>query len=846
MVQESEQMKKKFKKIKSGIVFILIGLLINSWIFVSPVAAANLPENRKIQKNYNEQSELYTIWLRLVEHQKYDQAVLALHDKYKLSDMNSIAMITKLDQKETALILLKKYTVNYRPQVRETASLYQYAIELARRNNLQEALTLLGWLYANNRQNRSILEDYIVVAGWAGHNRQAIRLFETSTLPSAEDLPVYVLNGIGGSYYNLQNFAKAEYYFAEAAAHEDHFARIWQAQSYFRMGQRQKANQLYEGLLKANPQDIEVLRSQISMNLWAGNNEEALEKLQQIKKLSIRDPEVLKAVDDDMAIAYIRLSENGKAILLLKPYVDNGQANVFMQADYILALKGYEDYGNAISEGQKLWKDWSNVPIYGLQACADSYVRLGEIKKALPIYRYITQRDPKYKGITLTLGFSNLMEGHIAEGLKQYDRMIKGDRQAADIALFDAYYFFTLGKYEAGKSLYALVLHRYPDIGLYRREYADTLQDNNMEREAFQQYHSLTQVTASMPQGLQGVVSMAVNRGDYHAAHQALTKLQTAYANSKESYYAAKRYAERIRGQLDADFSTNSDYQGYTTSSWQIKTGQNLLPDSNYSILTQRNRTKIISSDSGLKTTLDSEGVGVGFKDIACDYQLWYDHYHNNGTFNGYSFHSDYYPNDHLAFGFAVSQAPLAYSPESLNPQSAGDEDSRIMTNNYTFRTHIKQGKREDYDISYTHSRYSDNNTVNSCAFDWTKTLLYNDGHESYRTLYWGQDRWKLQRPELYDSPAQRNTYGISREEIWKYHKKFSWDLTYALEFGKDSSEATELQPHVGLSYVYQFTPTKKLTLSAEYGLRTDRTNGRDALSHFSYRQYGIDYTMNW
>jgi tetratricopeptide (TPR) repeat protein len=843
-------MKKKSKKLKSGVMVSLLGLLVNSCIFELPVAAAAAAIPGRTAQNV--QNKRVKGWLQWVEQQKYDQAVIALHNGKKRNDIDNIAEITALKQKNVVLELLKNYVAKYRPHKRDIDSLHRYAVELARGNRLQEALTLLGWLHDNQPQNTAILEDDIVVSGWARQYRQVVHLFETSTLPEAVTVPAYVLNGVGGAYYNLQNFAKAETCFAKAAAQNNHFARIWQAQSYYRLGERQKADQIYAALLNNNPQDIDVLRSQASMNLWGGHNEEALAELKHLKKLPINDPAIVKAVDYNLAIAYMRLDEAGNAILLLKPYVDKGQADAFMQSDYVLALFDYGDYEKATLEAQRLWKDWSKVPTFGLQAYADSYVRMGKIKnnveimkKALPIYEYILQkRDKNNKDAFLSMGFSYLMEGDISQGLPRYDQAIEGNRKVAEIALSDAYYFFSLGKFRAGKSLYELVLQRYPSVSLYRREYADQLENQGMDREAFRQYQILKNTQGGQIDGLQGEVNMTIRSGDYRSADHALKTLQVVHPESMDTFYADKEYAERVKGQLAMNVSTTADYKGYSTTAWTLNAGQTIQKDSNYEILTQWGRSKISSQTAN--TILKTRGIGVGFKDMACDYQLWYNHYQNNGTFNGYNFDSHYYPSDHLSFDVGVSRAPLEYSPESLDPQLAGDTDSRIMTNNYTFNTHIKEGRNEDYDINYTYSRYSDQNTVNSFGLDWTKTLVYNNRYEAYRTLYWSEDKWRMQRPDLYDSPQKRYTYGISKEEIWKYSNKIHWDLTYALEFGQDYSEDTELQPYAGLSYLYLFSPHKILTLSAEYGFRTERTNGSNSLMHFSYRQYGINYTMNW
>lgn len=790
------------------------------------------------------QTDAYKQFSQLVQQQKYDESLAVLHDVYKLDNLSMLKQMMMLANREQARAVMGNFCAKYQPASGERDSLHAYAVELSHRQNFSESLLILHWLYENDTTDKPVLYDYIVVLNWSGNNNGAVEMFEKEKIT---DPPAYLLRSVGGSYYQQKDYAKAVDYLGQAADKGDRKAKIWQAQAYYRLGNAASGNAIYDAMLAQKPDDIEVLRSRASMKMMAANYPDALADFQKVLALSAgmdNAAEIKRSVDYDMAIAYIRLGEESKAITLLKPYVDNGTADVFMQSDYILALRLYQDYPTAVAEGTKLWPDWGKVPVFGLQAYADSYVRLGQVKKAIPIYEHIRQRDPNANGAKLGLAFSQMMTGHIDEGLKVYDELFTVDPSLANVALDDAYYFFEQGKYEAGKKLYNLVVTRFPDNPGYRQEFANSLADNEMPRDAYYQYKELSKVSGGEAAGLSGMVENAVEVGDYHSASKAVSKLQEQYSGNILAEQAMKSYEERRKGGAEASFNYYHDYKGVEYQNWQLN-GDQSLGNSSFSVLAQVNRDKLINKDTGTSTTINSQALGVGLKNIRNDFQAWYYNYQNNGTFSGYKFISNFYPTDRITFGLDVGRRPLAYSPESMNPSLAGFTDGRIMTTDYTLRTSIKDGTKNVYDFSYTHSLYSDDNRSNSYNASWIRTLLYNDQRETYRFLFWNHDNWSIQRPELYESPTGRDTFGVGWNEKWKFTKHY-WEFTGTVEWGRDNPERTEFQPNIRLEYGYNFSPTRLLVLAAEYGIRTDSTNNSGSLNHFGYTRYEANYEFSW
>jgi hypothetical protein len=432
-----------------------------------------------------------------------------------------------------------------------------------------------------------------------------------------------------------------------------------------------------------------------------------------------------------------------------------------------------------------------------------------------------------------------MMAGDIVGGAKVYNELLASDKSVVDIALDDAYYFNEQGRYSAGKTLFNLVIDRYPDAVLYRQEFAASLIDNNMPRDAFRQYQSLAKVEGGEPAGLAGMAVAAVQVGDYTQAKDKVSKLQDKYAENALTLEALKSWENRRLGGMETGFVFFRDYKGNESQLWRIAGDQSI--GGNFSVLVEATRDRLIDHNPSPheKTTLNSQSVGLGFKSINSDFQLWYHSFKNNGTFSGYSLLTNFYPSDHFNIGFDITKRPLL-DVQALNPSLAGYAEKRIMTTNYTLRTRIINGEKEWFDLSFTRGNYSDNNKVNSYSAGWTRTLKYNDREEQYLFINWGYDTFSRQRPDLYESPPQRDSYSLgfsisgSSPNITGKRRLPSLGPRQAGTFRVLSLRT----PGIRL----QLLRNRSLTAGFEYGGRTDKLNNSSSL-HLGYRQYDLLYS---
>ncbi|MBP2653928.1 MAG: Tetratricopeptide repeat-containing protein [Firmicutes bacterium] len=806
----------------------------------TPMPEGTAPVKDKVPAG---KTEAYNQFRQLAGQGKYDEALAILHDVYKLDSLSSVKVAMMLDNRDQARQIIDKLLVKYPPTGQaDRAGLHEYAVQLGRNKYYGESVAILQGVYAANPNDSVVAGDYAVVLSWAGNHRAAVDVYEKRTTKNS---PVYVLNSVGGSYYRLGQFQKAQQTYHEAVLAGDSQAKLWEAESYVRLGNFDAASKIHEDILAKDPKNIAVLRGKASMLMLSRKYRDAITVLDQASAVAANSPnaaELKKAIRYDVAIAYIRMGDESKAIEILKPYVEGSKTDVFMQADYVAVLRTYQDYPAAISIAKKLWPNYDNVPLFGLQAYADSYVRIGQVEKAIPIYEYILKRDPNANAAKAGLAFARLKAGKIAQGIQAYDELIAKDPTVADIAIDDAAYFYEHGFCEAGQQLFELVVRRYPHSVSYRQQYADALYNNEMPRSAYKQYEKLSKLQGGKVVGLTGMASSAVQVGDYSTAKASVSVLQEKYASNALALQGIKDWEGRQLGEVNVEGKYYRDYKGIETRSLELEAEQSL--GGSYSVLSKIGREEITDRSENPKqsTVLNSRSVGIQYKGMKSEVQAWYDYYLNDGSFSGYTANYKYHFDDRVTMGVEASRSPLK-DVQALRPSLLGITGGRIMTDNYAFTTSILASKKDKFDVGITRSFYSDENQVNNYSLSWTRNLLKKD-KRTIDFVVEGSQLHFSQRSDLYESPTIRDTYGAGLIEKWDYAKHY-WEGRVIAEWGRDRPEATDFSPYARLEYGYKFSPVKSITAAVEYGARTNRAKNSSDM-HFGHRMYEVLGHLSW
>jgi tetratricopeptide (TPR) repeat protein len=720
----------------------------------------------------------------------------------------------------------------------------EYAVALAQSQNFSQSLDIFKQLYQKYPDNKDIQFDYIVVLNWAGNNQAAIDMFEKL---KGEAVPIYVKKSVAGSYYQTGAYKVAQKLFHEVAESGDGKAQLWEAQSLIRIGETEAGNKIYKLLLEKNPNDMDVYLSRASVLVLTNQNTAALADFE--KALSLVPPgdegiNKRRQINYDMAISYIRVGDEARAILLLRPYIQDGTADVWMQSDYITALRLNADYKTAIAEGERLWPDYGKVPNFGLQALGDSYLRNGQTQKSQVIYELILKREPDSTNVKLGLAYSYMAQGKLQKGLELYREVLKNDPRRADVLLDDAYDFVAKNRYAAGKAIYGLVVEQFPDNQAFRQEFASSLADNEMPRQAYEQFAVLAKLPDGELAGKAGIAEAAVNVGDYHAADQAIGTLREKYAKSAVSQAAISSYNGRRRGGIDSSYIYSLDYQGIESGAFLITSDQNI--GGSYSVLASIGTNHITDRDVNESATLKSQSLGMQYLGMKFDTKVWVDNYQSQGNFSGYRIYNNYYFDDHAVLNFNFERVPVL-DAQALNPNNA-ELLGRIMTSNYSIGFTRQVGVKDIYSFNFIRSLYSDSNQVNAYDLRWDRTLFDNEKKSLDRFIYLSRSNYKYQQingiDTAYESPAVRQAYGTGFTEQWVIPKGY-WEATTTIEWGRDRPDPNDFQPGFRLEYGHDFSPNHVLILGAEYGTRTNRLLNSSAL-HFGSRQYDVRYQVIW
>jgi biofilm PGA synthesis protein PgaA len=161
---------------------------------------------------------------------------------------------------------------------------YRQALQLAREGQHEEALNTLSALVQRYPDNRQYRYDYIVVLGWAEHDRAA--LDAAAGLDLAQS-PAYVLRAIGRSARNQREFQRAIEAYRAALEKEpvDKASRIGLAYSLADNGDGAQAREILDRLAAERPQDTEVLGALAYVQQSQGLSFQALDTYDRMLRL---------------------------------------------------------------------------------------------------------------------------------------------------------------------------------------------------------------------------------------------------------------------------------------------------------------------------------------------------------------------------------------------------------------------------------------------------------------------------------------------------------------------------------------------------------------------------------
>ena len=365
---------------------------------------------------------------------------------------------------------------------------YVQAMGLAKQERYEQALTALAQLQTKYPTVAQILFDYAVVLHWGGRDKAATALYE-SRISRRRDVPAYVQEAIANAYFRQQQYAPARILYQALATSDERRsrrARLMEAEVLILQNDPAAAQQIYEAMLKEQPDDLEVYLARGRARLGNGDSRRASEDflIAQAVAKKQKDAAKQKQIDALLATALLRAGDLEQAVLVLHPYIRSGQADASMQIDYITGLSFGGKADRAVAEAREFWPDLLTAPVPAVRTLGDAYMVVAKYDAAIVVYDIVLRRDPKNQLAMLGMAAARVQKGQLNEAVQLYERALALNLQLANIVLDDCLQYMVQGKAAVAQRVFALIKTRIPIQSNFFRQYAERLKQTESPNEA--------------------------------------------------------------------------------------------------------------------------------------------------------------------------------------------------------------------------------------------------------------------------------------------------------------------------------------------------------------------------
>lgn len=307
----------------------------------------------------------------------------------------------------------QKLIASFETKSKDPYNEQQKAAHLARDGQYDAALSILEPIYRKNSHNLSVARDYAVVLGWAGHDQEAVTVYET--LPPEQ--PDYVLAAVAHSYRTLN--------------------------------QPDKALAVYQLGLQTYPANVVFAEGEIRSLMdkadystaLAKANDDLIKNGERTQILTAKQDAIQALITqaDQKGVALARAQNYQEALNVLAPLHTQYEKETRVTQDYLSVLSwagGHDDMVVSLFDSLQS----RDQPDFVLEAVGASYRRLNQPDKALTIYQFGSSKYPDnvqfVEGVIRSL--SDLHNYDAALAIGKNDLGVHGQRPEILAAIKDA------------------------------------------------------------------------------------------------------------------------------------------------------------------------------------------------------------------------------------------------------------------------------------------------------------------------------------------------------------------------------------------------------------------------
>ncbi len=729
------------------------------------------------------------------------------------------------------------------------------AVQLARGGKYDQSLEIMKGLEKQGYQEDRFWADYITILSWAGKDKDLLAAAEKRYGSDFSALPDYAALPLARTYLRTGQAAEGKAILQRLADRGNKEAKLAYAERFLYDGDYKDGQALYQEMAVKGEVSIEQLYYSQARAAMDRNDFIEAEKDFSLAKQNapVGKPDYVRDIDAVRAAMYIQHRENDRAVNILRPYVEHGQATMNMISDFLTALRFDNKQKEAIADFKKYCPDLSKVPVYGLQNMADLYLRAGKYPEALKLYDAILPRaDLGY--VRMGRAYCLAMLGQEGKAFAEYQQIVQKYPNLQQAVAGDGTTFLRIGKLNIARKVYGLLGNTTEEKQAYQLQYANALATVDEEvgnagqdfkqseiRDGRVYYHESQQIfrkLAAEKKGLSyaadmGIAGNQVRKGLFADADHLLKRLNREDSENVLGYAANMANVRRLESEYHVYYQAGMDYQKNRSEemgrNYQRYLGGNLYGStgtSHHSLHDANTRTSYNQNTAGLSYRFDRGQVDA-----------IYGIYSGDGNLHAMTNRLMYEFNDLATLSFSTGRRPHG---------TAGAVKAGIKERFHTLRWEQILNDRWHFGLEYDWNSLTDGNRYRNYAWDGTYALMattvYRDKllFSFSRGVYdWSSD--------TYDSPGRRIDFAGGWSRKWIIPRKDrTWEWITMLSWGHDNNDTNGFEPSTRLELTQSLKGEQSVVLGFEYGWRKN-TNTDDTLNRRSTSfQFDINYNIGW
>ena len=736
----------------------------------------------------------------------------------------------------------------------QTESQHREAVQLARGGKYDQSLSILQSLEAQGDTESGFWADYVTILSWAGKDQEMLAVADKHYGNDFSSLPEYAGMPLARTYFQNGQEEKGCEVLTALIAKGSAAAKLAYAEHVQQTGQYQAGKDIYGELAVTDAVPaIKLYESQARAAMDRNDFIEAERYFSLMKSsASASDDDTVRDVDALRAALYIRHREEDRAVNILRPYVENGQATMNMVSDYLTALRFDNKQKEAIADFKKYCPDWSKMPVYGLQNMADLYLRAGKFSQADELYIYIlTREDIGY--VRMGHAYCLAMNRHEGKAYAEYQTIVQKYSNLQSAVATDGTTFLSMGKIHLARELYGLVGTTPAEKNAYQLQYATALSDIDTDTDNegmnFEQteilngrtyYHEAQDILQRLSNDPElgvaaraGLAANKVKKGLYADADRMLQSLNEK--NSMAPEVSAANMANNRRLEKDAHvyFESGVDYLRDRTDEYGVDgscyLGGNVYATSSF--------VQYVLHDDDARALYHRSTLGLSYRYDRGQVNLAYGLYAGDSDMNSLIAGLTYEFNDLATLTFSSERRPHAVASAVL-----GGIDERA----YSIRWDQIVNDKLRLGFQYEWSRLTDSNRYKNYTFDGVYGLSANTAYRDnllFNFSHGGYDRTS----DLYNSPSRRIDFAAGFSRKWMIPRKNrTWEWITMLGWGHDNNDGNGFEPMTRVEMMQELKANQTLVVGMEYDwhrgmVDTDTTNYRSGGYLFD-----VNYYIGW